>query len=188
MRTTRQQYLIKQLLHEATSKNLFTQSGQLYQLAKTALQSLNLSEGLADITSLVGLATSMVNLSTDHLYSQTVPITTAPYDPNRVVWAPKAANVWAKLQQGQPLVDQPATTTSDDSDNAASSSDTDSKDAPDSNDAVDSIGTTGEGTPPTRTARKCRLRISPISKARRAKRPIRQPTPRRSRSQTPYRV
>lgn len=147
MRTTRQQYLIKQLLHEATSKNLFTQSGQLYQLAKTALQSLNLCEGLADITSLVGLATSMVNLSTDHLYSQTVPITTAPYDPNRVVWAPKAANVWAKLQQGQPLVDQPATTTSDDSDNAASSSDTDSKDAPDSNDAVDSIGTTGEGNP-----------------------------------------
>ena len=80
MRTTRQQYLIKQLLHEATSKNLFTQSGQLYQLAKTALQSLNLSEGLADITSLVGLATSMVNLSTDRLYSQTVPITTAPQE------------------------------------------------------------------------------------------------------------
>ena len=113
MRTTRQQYLIKQLLHEATSKNLFTQSGQLYQLAKTALQSLNLSEGLADITSLVGLATSMVNLSTDRLYSQTVPITTAPQDPNRVVWAPKAADVWAKLQQGQPLVDQPDSTAKD---------------------------------------------------------------------------
>ena len=113
MRTTRQQYLIKQLLHEATSKNLFTQSGQLYQLAKTALQSLNLSEGLADITSLVGLATSMVNLSTDRLYSQTVPITTAPQDPNRVVWAPKAADVWARLQQGQPLVDQPDSTAKD---------------------------------------------------------------------------
>lgn len=113
MRTTRQQYLIKQLLHEATSKNLFTQSGQLYQLAKTALQSLNLSEGLADITSLVGLATSMVNLSTDRLYSQTVPITTAPQDPNRVVWAPKAADVWARLQQRQPLVDQPDSTAKD---------------------------------------------------------------------------
>lgn len=113
MRTTRQQYLIKQLLHEATSKNLFTQSGQLYQLAKTALQSLNLSEGLADITSLVGLATSMLNLSTDRLYSQTVPITTAPQNPNRVVWAPKAADVWARLQQGQPLVDQPDSTAKD---------------------------------------------------------------------------
>lgn len=113
MRTTRQQYLIKQLLHEATSKNLFTQSGQLYQLAKTALQSLNLSEGLADITSLVGRATSMVNLSTDRLYSQTVPITTAPQDPSRVVWAPKAADVWARLQQGQPLVDQPDSTAKD---------------------------------------------------------------------------
>ena len=58
MRTTRQQYLIKQLLHEATSKNLFTQSGQFYQLAKTALQSLNLSEGLAVSPRCVGLATS----------------------------------------------------------------------------------------------------------------------------------
>ena len=113
MRTTRQQYLIKQLLHEATSKNLLTQSGQLYQLAKTALQSLNLCKGLADITSLVGLATSMVNPSTDRLYSQTVPITTAPYDPNRVVWAPKAADVWPRLQQGQPLVDQPVSTAKD---------------------------------------------------------------------------
>lgn len=106
MRTTRQQYLMKQLLHEATSKNLFTQSGQLYQLAKTALQSLNLSEGIADITSLMGLATSLVNLNTDQLYSQTVPIMQAPYDPNRVVWAPKAVDVWAKLQQGEPLVEQ----------------------------------------------------------------------------------
>lgn len=136
MRTTRQQYLIKQLLHEATSKNLFTQSGQLYQLAKTALQSLNLSEGLADITSLVGLATSMVNLSTDRLYSQTVPITTAPYDPNRVVWAPKAANVWAKLQQGQPLVDQPTATADDNSDNASTSEDTGSTGTTDSTDAT----------------------------------------------------
>lgn len=136
MRTTRQQYLIKQLLHEATSKNLFTQSGQLYQLAKTALQSLNLSEGLADITSLVGLATSMVNLSTDRLYSQTVPITTAPYDPNRVVWAPKAADVWAKLQQGQPLVDQPTATADDNSDNASTSEDTGSTGTTDSTDAT----------------------------------------------------
>ena len=188
MRTTRQQYLIKQLLHEATSKNLFTQSGQLYQLAKTALQSLNLSEGLADITSLVGLATSMVNLSTDHLYSQTVPITTAPYDPNRVVWAPKAANVWAKLQQGQPLVDQPATTTGGNSDNAAASSDTDSLTPRIPPMPLIPPAPLEKTTPPIRTARRCRPRISPISKARRKKRPIRQPAPRRSRSQTPYRV
>lgn len=32
-RTTRQQYLIKQLMNEALSKNLFTDTAQLYQLA-----------------------------------------------------------------------------------------------------------------------------------------------------------
>ena len=47
-RTTRQQYLIKQLMNEALSKNLFTDTAQLYQLAKSALQSLYISQGMAD--------------------------------------------------------------------------------------------------------------------------------------------
>ena len=146
MRTTRQQYLIKQLLHEATSKNLFTQSGQLYQLGKTALQSLNLSEGLADLTALVGLATSLVNLDTDHLYSQTVPITQAPYDPNRVVWAPKADEVWAKLRQGRPLVEQAEPESTDDADDATTDdgSETDAKDNATGEDGNQSSSANGE--------------------------------------------
>lgn len=55
-RTTRQQYLIKQLLSEALSKNLFTDTAQLYQLAKSALKSLNISQGMADTAALAGLA------------------------------------------------------------------------------------------------------------------------------------
>ena len=146
MRTTRQQYLIKQLLHEATSKNLFTQSGQLYQLGKTALQSLNLSEGLADLTALVGLATSLVNLDTDHLYSQTVPITQAPYDPNRVVWAPKADEVWAKLRQGRPLVEQSEPESTDDADDATTDdgSETDARDNATGEDGNQSSSADGE--------------------------------------------
>lgn len=103
MRTTRQQYLVKQLMKEALNKNLFTQSSQLYQLAKTALQSLNISSGLASATTLVGLAMSLKDLDLDNLFTQTVPVTAAPTDPNRVVWTDKASALWEKMRNDQPL-------------------------------------------------------------------------------------
>lgn len=103
MRTTRQQYLIKQLLNEARNKNLFTQTGQLYQLAKQALQSLNISSGLADISTLAGLAMSLKNLDSNGLQAQTVPIMPAPEDPNRRVWTADADALWAKMRKGEPI-------------------------------------------------------------------------------------
>ena len=62
-RTTRQQYLIKQLLQQALDKNIFTHTSELYQLAKSALKSLNISQGLADTATLAGLAMSLKNLN-----------------------------------------------------------------------------------------------------------------------------
>lgn len=103
MRTTRQQYLVKQLMNEALSKNLFTQTGQLYQLAKAALGSLNFSSGLGSISTLVGLAISLRNLDPSHFYAQTIPVAEAPSDPNRRVWTADADAVWAKLRNHQPL-------------------------------------------------------------------------------------
>ena len=97
-RTTRQQYLIKQLMSEALSKNLFTDTAQLYQLAKSALESLNISEGMADTAALVGLAMSLKNFNMSHLYTQTVPVVAAPSDPNRSVWADNADEVWSKMR------------------------------------------------------------------------------------------
>ena len=102
-RTTRQQYLIKQLMSEALSKNLFTDTAQLYQLAKSALESLNISEGMADTAALVGLAMSLKNFNMSHLYTQTVPVVAAPSDPNRSVWADNADEVWAKMREGKSL-------------------------------------------------------------------------------------
>ena len=102
-RTTRQQYLIKQLMSEALSKNLFTDTAQLYQLAKSALESLNISEGMADTAALVGLAMSLKNFNISHLYTQTVPVVAAPSDPNRSVWADNADEVWAKMREGKSL-------------------------------------------------------------------------------------
>ena len=105
MRTIRQQYLVKMLLREATRKNLFTQTDQLYQMAKSALESLNMSSGLADINVLMGLAGSMSGLKTSGIYTQTIPVETSPVNPNRVQWTAEAPAVWKKLAQDRPLTD-----------------------------------------------------------------------------------
>ncbi|WP_258004254.1 LCP family protein [Gardnerella vaginalis] len=106
MRTTRQQYLIKQLVHQALSKNLLTESGQLYQLAKSALNSLNISSGLANPATLVGLAMSLHKLDTSHIYARTIPIVADPSNPNRVVWDASAQEVWEKMRENRPLTNK----------------------------------------------------------------------------------
>lgn len=103
MRTTRQQYLVKAIFKEALKKNLLTQSSQLYQLALAALKSLNISHGLANTSALVGLAMSLSSLQVDHLYAQTIPVTAAPIDPNRVVWTESADDIWSKFKHDEPL-------------------------------------------------------------------------------------
>lgn len=123
MRTTRQQYLIKAILREAISKNLFTQSNQLYQLALAAIRSLNISSGMANTSALVGLAMSLANLDTSHIYAQTVPVTPWAYNQNHVVWADSADEVWAKLKDAEPLY------SSDDSSSASPTDDASSADA-----------------------------------------------------------
>ncbi|MCI1219844.1 MAG: LCP family protein [Bifidobacterium sp.] len=103
MRTTRQQYLIKQLLNEAMGKSLFTQTSQLYQLAKSALHSLSFSSGLGNVATLVGLAISLKNMDPTRLYAQTIPVVPAPGNKNRRIWSADADAVWAKLRNDQPL-------------------------------------------------------------------------------------
>nr|WP_217625528.1 LCP family protein [Bifidobacterium callimiconis] len=130
MRTTRQQYLVKSLLREASSKNLFTQTNQLYQLATAGIQSLKMSDGLADVGVLVGLAAALKNLDTSKIYAQTVPVTEWARDRNRVVWTKDADDLWKKLAESKPL------TVADDSDSKDSSSNSkDSKDSSESSSA-----------------------------------------------------
>ena len=140
MRTTRQQYLIKQLFNKVKSANLLTQTDDLYQLAKSALKSLNISSGLANISTLVGLATSLSSFDISHMYAQTVPIIPDPQNINRRVWAETAEEVWGKLRHGKPLV----------SNDSSKAGDADSSDASDTqgnaNGEASLDGTTAEGT------------------------------------------
>ena len=58
---------------------------------------------MADTNALVALALSLRHLDVSHVYAQTVPVVPAPFDPNRVVWADNAAEVWQRLRDDRPL-------------------------------------------------------------------------------------
>lgn len=131
-RTTRQQYLIKQLLQQALDKNIFTHTSELYQLAKSALKSLSISHGLANTATLAGLAMSLKNLNVSHMYTRTLPVVEAPSDPNRVVWDSSADELWAKMREDKPFVEQ-QTQDSSNGDSTSQDDGTGDADSPDQN-------------------------------------------------------
>ncbi|MCI1914551.1 MAG: LCP family protein [Bifidobacteriaceae bacterium] len=103
MRTTRQQYLIKALINRVLTKNILTNSDQLYQLVHTGISALQMSEQLADLNTLAGLAYSLRNFKTSNLYSRTVPTEAYPSDLNRVQWASGATALWSKMKADKPI-------------------------------------------------------------------------------------
>jgi LCP family protein required for cell wall assembly len=104
MRTTRQQYLVKTLINEAQKKDVYSNFGTLYQLTKTSLSSLQLSQGLGNVSTLYGLADSVKNIDSSHIYSRTLPVKPDPNNPMaRVVWDTSAQEVWQTLQAEKPL-------------------------------------------------------------------------------------
>ncbi|MDD6461623.1 MAG: LCP family protein, partial [Bifidobacteriaceae bacterium] len=111
MRTTRQQYLIKRLIRTALQKNLIAQSNQLYQFALAALNNLNMSSGLANVNTLIGLAQALSGLNVNRIYSRTIPVTSYDAAGNRVVWDESAKDVWKLLRDGDPLQSDATTDT-----------------------------------------------------------------------------
>ncbi|WP_236632639.1 LCP family protein [Bifidobacterium xylocopae] len=106
MRTTRQQYLVKSLMNEAHSKEVYSNFSKMFQLAKTSLSALQLSEGLGNLMTLYGLADSLKNIDASHIYSRTLPVTPDVNDSNRVVWTSDATEVWETLKAEKPLTNE----------------------------------------------------------------------------------
>ena len=103
MRMARQQYLVKQIVRTVREKNLLTQGAQLYSFMMAALDSLDISPGLADVNTLSGLALSLSGLSSDDVHARTIPVVPDPADGNRVVWTEDAEDIWALLSDARSL-------------------------------------------------------------------------------------
>ncbi|MFF0090584.1 LCP family protein [Streptomyces canus] len=94
-----QQKLVKALLEQISSTNLLTSPTQLYSVADAVTGSLTTDTGLDSLTELMSLGESLKGLSSDEVKTVTMPVVTAPSDPNRVVAEePAASELWESLR------------------------------------------------------------------------------------------
>ena len=103
MRTTRQQYLIKSLVNEAKAVNIYSDLPKAYRLATTSMSTLQLSEGLGNFQTLLGLVNALKHIDTKHIYARTIPVEEWSQDNYRVVWTDEADTIWQLLREGKPL-------------------------------------------------------------------------------------
>ncbi|CAM5466206.1 LCP family protein [Streptomyces canus] len=94
-----QQKLVKALLEQISSTNLLTRPTKLYSVADAITGSLTTDTGLDSLTELMSLGESLKGLSSDEVKTVTMPVVTAPSDPNRVVAKePAASELWESLR------------------------------------------------------------------------------------------
>ncbi|MDQ1068226.1 LCP family protein [Streptomyces canus] len=94
-----QQKLVKALLEQISSTNLLTSPTKLYSVADAITGSLTTDTGLDSLTELMSLGESLKGLSSDEVKTVTMPVVTAPSNPNRVVAKePAARDLWESLR------------------------------------------------------------------------------------------
>jgi anionic cell wall polymer biosynthesis LytR-Cps2A-Psr (LCP) family protein len=99
-----QQQLIKAMLKQVMSINLFTSPTKLYEVADAVTGSLTTDTGLDSLSELMSLGQNLRKIGTKHLTAVTMPVVTAPSDPNRVVASePSATKVWTALRNDTAL-------------------------------------------------------------------------------------
>ncbi|MEU1514064.1 LCP family protein [Streptomyces sp. NPDC005811] len=94
-----QQKLVKALLEQIASTNLLTSPTELYGVADAITGSLTTDTGLNSLSELTELGQSLKGLTADEVKTLTMPVVTAPSDPNRVIAEePAASKLWKSLK------------------------------------------------------------------------------------------
>ncbi|MDO0926187.1 LCP family protein [Streptomyces sp. TG1A-8] len=94
-----QQKLVKALLERMAATDLLTDPAALYRVADAVTASLTTDTGLDSLAELARLGQSLRGLTAGRVRTVTMPVVTAPSDPNRVVARePQAAALWASLR------------------------------------------------------------------------------------------
>lgn len=106
-RLGRQQQLLAATVQTVQSKNLLTDVPELLQFLNAATSSITASPGLASIPTMSGLAFSLRETLGGNIAFMTMPFTEAPSDPNRVVMAEEAQQVWSNVSADLPALTPP---------------------------------------------------------------------------------
>ncbi|WP_310964742.1 LCP family protein [Nocardioides terrisoli] len=102
-RMKRQQSFIASMINQVVSAGTLANPIKLYKFLDAATKSLITDEGFSHLRSLVGLGESLKSIGLDHIKFVTVPFAPYPPDPNRLVWAPRAHQLWSRIIHDKPL-------------------------------------------------------------------------------------
>jgi LCP family protein required for cell wall assembly len=108
-----QQRLIAAIANQVLSANTLANPAKVTSFLSAATSSLTVDSGL-NLVTLSGLAYSLRSVRANDITFMTIPVLTAPSDPNRLVWAPAAKTVWANMVADKPIAgaDAPASSPS----------------------------------------------------------------------------
>ncbi|MBV2151976.1 LCP family protein [Kitasatospora sp. SUK 42] len=94
-----QKQMVRSLLKQAGGIGLFSNPVKLWSIGDTMTRSVTTDSALGSVNSLVGLGQELKGIGPDQLTMVTLPVVTAPSDPNRVVERqPQADQLWAALK------------------------------------------------------------------------------------------
>ncbi|MER5864151.1 LCP family protein [Kitasatospora sp. NPDC002040] len=93
-----QKQMVKSILTQVKSLGLAANPARLWSVGDKLTKSITTDSELASVSALVGLANTLEPIGPDNLSMVTLPVVTAPSDPNRVIPAePRAAELWKAL-------------------------------------------------------------------------------------------
>ncbi|WP_354642328.1 LCP family protein [Kitasatospora camelliae] len=97
-----QKQMIRSIMTRVGSLGLTSNPTRFWPVADRLTRSITTDSDLASVSSLVGLASTLRGIGPQQLTMVTLPVATAPGDPNRVVERnPDAARLWAALRTDQ---------------------------------------------------------------------------------------
>ncbi len=110
-RLGRQQQLLAATVQAVQSKNLLTDVPELLRFLNAATSAITASPDLASIPTMTGLAFSLRGTLGGNIAFMTMPFAPAPSDPNRLVMADEARQVWSNLSADLPALTPPVAAT-----------------------------------------------------------------------------
>ncbi len=104
-----QQYFLGSMIRKVKSEGTLTNLPKLYNLADVVTKNLTIDHGLANIPSMVGIATRLSKIDLAQVSFVTVPVVAYTADENKVqLQEPAAAQFFGALRNGQSLTPEPA--------------------------------------------------------------------------------
>ncbi len=97
-----QKQMVKSIMTQVGGSGLTTNPAKLFSVADKLTKSITTDSELGSVSSLMGLAGTLKGIGPNDLTMITLPVGTAPSDPNRVVQLqPRADQLWAALKGDQ---------------------------------------------------------------------------------------